>query len=82
VRAFDAADRVILAPLGRANVPEGERLDLARLAREIGAKAETPANVEAIVARLAGGAKPGDTIAVLSNGAFGGLHEKLLAALA
>jgi UDP-N-acetylmuramate: L-alanyl-gamma-D-glutamyl-meso-diaminopimelate ligase len=81
-KAFDAAGRVILAPLGRTNVPEGERLDLARLARELGgAKGEAAESVEAIVARLAAEAKAGDTIAVLSNGVFGGLHGKLLAAL-
>lgn len=81
-RAFDAADHVLLAPLGRTNVPEGERLDLPRLARELGAKAAAVDGVDAIVARLAAEARAGDTIALLSNGAFGGVHEKLLAALA
>ncbi|NWO54686.1 UDP-N-acetylmuramate:L-alanyl-gamma-D-glutamyl-meso-diaminopimelate ligase [Chromohalobacter israelensis] len=38
---------------------------------------EMPALVEAIVAE----ARPGDRIVVMSNGAFGGIHEKLLAAL-
>jgi UDP-N-acetylmuramate: L-alanyl-gamma-D-glutamyl-meso-diaminopimelate ligase len=81
-RAFDAADRVILAPLGRTNVPEGERLDLGRLASDLGvARATAAESVDAIVARLAGEAKAGDTIAVLSNGAFGGLHARLLRAL-
>jgi UDP-N-acetylmuramate: L-alanyl-gamma-D-glutamyl-meso-diaminopimelate ligase len=81
-RAFDAAGRVILAPLGRTNVPDAERLDLGRLARELGtAKAATAPSVEAIVARLADETRPGDTIAVLSNGVFGGLHAQLLAAL-
>ncbi len=82
VHAFDAADHVLLAPLGRANVPEAERLDLGRLAAALGPKAETPSGVAAIVDRLAGGAKPGDTIAILSNGAFGGIYPKLLARLA
>jgi UDP-N-acetylmuramate: L-alanyl-gamma-D-glutamyl-meso-diaminopimelate ligase len=78
-KAFDAADRVILAPLGRTNVPEGERLDVARLARELGGdKAEAAESVEAIARRLVGEAKAGDTIAVLSNGVFGGLHATLL----
>src|SRR5262249_6823900 len=75
-RAFDAADRVILAPLGRTNIPAEERLDLDRLARELGAKAEAAPSLEAIVARLVAGARPGDTIALLSNGAFGGLHTR------
>jgi UDP-N-acetylmuramate: L-alanyl-gamma-D-glutamyl-meso-diaminopimelate ligase len=80
--AFGAADRVLLAPLGRMNVPEGERLDLDRLARDLGPKAQAMPSVDAIVERLAAEARPGDTIALLSNGAFGGIHEKLLAALA
>ncbi len=77
-RAFGAADRVILAPLGRTNVPEGERLDVARLARELGPKCEALPGVEPIVQHLAANAKAGDTIAVLSNGAFGGIHSKLI----
>jgi UDP-N-acetylmuramate: L-alanyl-gamma-D-glutamyl-meso-diaminopimelate ligase len=81
-RAFDAADRVLFAPLGRANIPEGERLDLVRLVREIGGeKAAAAPSVDAIVSALANEAHAGDTIAVLSNGAFGGIHARLLAAL-
>jgi UDP-N-acetylmuramate: L-alanyl-gamma-D-glutamyl-meso-diaminopimelate ligase len=80
-RAFDAADHVVLAPLGRTNVPEGERLDLARLARDLGAKAEVMEGADAIAARIAAAARPGDTVALLSNGAFGGIHDKLLARL-
>jgi UDP-N-acetylmuramate: L-alanyl-gamma-D-glutamyl-meso-diaminopimelate ligase len=79
--AFGAADRVVLAPLGRTNIPEDERLDLDRLARELGAKAETAKSVDAILDRLAKEARAGDTIALLSNGAFGGLHTRLLRAL-
>jgi len=82
VHAFDAADLVLLAPLGRTNVPEGERLDVARLAKEIGEKASACENVEEIVSKCVQYAKTGDAIAVLSNGAFGGIHPKLLRALA
>jgi len=81
-RAFDAADRVLLAPLGRANVPQADRLDLTRLAADLGAKARATASVDAIVDELAGAARRGDTIALLSNGAFGGIHAKLLRRLA
>jgi len=34
------------------------------------------------VARLEKRARPGDVVLVMSNGSFGGLHQKLLAALA
>jgi UDP-N-acetylmuramate: L-alanyl-gamma-D-glutamyl-meso-diaminopimelate ligase len=82
VSAFRAADRVLLAPLGRTNVPEGERLDLARLASELGPKAEAAPSIDAILDRLMSGLRAGDTVAILSNGSFGGLHTRLLEALA
>ena len=81
VTAFQAADAVLFAPLGRTNIPEAERLDIERVARDIGDRAHAMPNVDAIVARLAKEAKTGDTIAVLSNGAFGGIHARLLEAL-
>jgi len=55
---------------------------VARLAREIGEKATATAGVDEIVGRLTNEATAGDVVAVLSNGAFGGIHEKLLGALA
>ncbi|HMI94270.1 MAG TPA: cyanophycin synthetase, partial [Polyangiales bacterium] len=84
-RAFDAADVVLLAPVGRQEIVEAERLDVAAVAAAIrarGRSAETPAGVDAIVERLARDAAPGDTVAVMSNGAFGDIHAKLLARLA
>ncbi|HVU05706.1 MAG TPA: Mur ligase family protein [Polyangiaceae bacterium] len=84
-RSFDSADRVLFPPLGRSGLPESERLDLGRLSTALSARgrpAETFDGVDAIVARLKELAKPGDTIALLSNGAFGGIHEKVLTALA
>jgi UDP-N-acetylmuramate: L-alanyl-gamma-D-glutamyl-meso-diaminopimelate ligase len=81
-RAFDPADRVLLAPLGRTNIPEGERLDLGKLAAALGDKARVMASLEEIVGVVVAEAKPGDTVALFSNGAFGGLHGKLMAALA
>jgi UDP-N-acetylmuramate: L-alanyl-gamma-D-glutamyl-meso-diaminopimelate ligase len=80
-RSFDAADHVLLAPLGRMNIPLAERLDVTRLVRELGGKAMAAPDVDAIVTRLAEGARPGDTVALFSNGAFGGIHARLLAAL-
>jgi UDP-N-acetylmuramate: L-alanyl-gamma-D-glutamyl-meso-diaminopimelate ligase len=79
--AFAYADRVLFAPLGRSNIAESERLDLSKLTAEIGAKARALPSVDAIVSMLANEAREGDTIAILSNGAFGGIHDKLLSAL-
>jgi UDP-N-acetylmuramate: L-alanyl-gamma-D-glutamyl-meso-diaminopimelate ligase len=77
-RAFDAADRVLLAPLGRTTIAPEEQLDLAHLARTLGTKADASPSVDAIVDRIAAEARPGDTVALLSNGSFGGIHRKLL----
>jgi UDP-N-acetylmuramate: L-alanyl-gamma-D-glutamyl-meso-diaminopimelate ligase len=38
--------------------------------------------IDAIVAKVVKAAKPGDQILCMSNGGFGGIHAKLLAALA
>lgn len=79
VAAFEAADRVLLAPLGRTNVPDP--LDTTKLANEIGSRASPIASVDAIVDTLRAEARNGDTIAILSNGSFGGIYSKLLEAL-
>ena len=76
--AFRAADRVIFAPLGRTNIPEDERLDVAKIAQAIGDAAEAAPSVDAIVERLVKETRAGDVVALLSNGAFGGIHARLL----
>lgn len=80
-RAFAAATDVILAPLGRTQIAAEDALDLSRLAEDLGAKASLAPSTEAIVERVAAEAKPGDTVALLSNGAFGGVPRKVLEAL-
>jgi len=81
-RAFGAATTVILAPLGRTGLAKEDALDLARLAEELGAKASVAESLESIVERVAREAEPGDTVALLSNGAFGGVPARLVEALA
>ncbi|MEZ4296456.1 MAG: Mur ligase family protein [Polyangiaceae bacterium] len=83
-RAFLGADRVILAPVGRPEIPDSEKLDTPKIARAItaaGKQAEAAVSVDAIVASIARESKPGDTVLLLSNGAFGGIYDKLRAAL-
>jgi len=80
-RAFGVADHVLLAPLGRPDVPEAERLDLPQLPRVLGPHAVAAPSLDAIVERVAKGAQRGDIVALLSNGAFGGLPARLLTAL-
>jgi UDP-N-acetylmuramate: L-alanyl-gamma-D-glutamyl-meso-diaminopimelate ligase len=82
--AFRDARRVIIAGVGRPEIPEAERLDIAKLARDItknGGNAEQVPAVEDIVAKLSREAGSGDTIVIMSNGGFGGIFEKLEAAL-
>lgn len=85
VRAFSPADVVLLAPIGRPELSENERLDVPELAASIragGQLAEAPTDVEAIARRVSELAHSGDTVVVLSNGAFGGIFERLAEALA
>ncbi len=79
-----AAEAIISQPTAIAKVPEAERVDARRMVEDI-AKAGTPArwmeSPDAIVAALAKEARQGDVVLAMSNGSFGGLHDKLLKAL-
>jgi UDP-N-acetylmuramate: L-alanyl-gamma-D-glutamyl-meso-diaminopimelate ligase len=85
-RAFRPADRVIVAAVHLpGKVPEDRRLSEAGLVEGIrreGVDAEFIPTVDEIVARLTGELRPGDRVAILSNGGFGGIHDRLLRALA
>ena len=48
----------------------------------MGAQAVVANTVDALVAAIVRAARPGDQVLEMSNGAFGGIHEKLLLALA
>lgn len=82
--AFAHADAVVIAPLGRRDLEQHERLDVEQLVEDLhtnGQQAEAADSVPAIVELLAEQAKPGDCIALLSNGYFGGIHQQLLTRL-
>jgi len=55
--------------------------DLPSAVAALGARASFAAGVDDLVKGLTGDSRPGDHILVMSNGGFGGLHDKLLAAL-
>jgi UDP-N-acetylmuramate: L-alanyl-gamma-D-glutamyl-meso-diaminopimelate ligase len=55
--------------------------DLSAALAPLGARAHIEATVDALVQGIAGDARPGDQVLVMSNGGFGGLHEKLLTEL-
>jgi len=50
--------------------------------QEMGAKAQVADTIDDVVAQVRAAARPGDHVLCMSNGGFGGVHEKLLAALA
>jgi UDP-N-acetylmuramate: L-alanyl-gamma-D-glutamyl-meso-diaminopimelate ligase len=55
--------------------------DAAAALGPMGARARTTDDLDALVAAVAAEARPGDRVLVMSNGGFGGIHERLLAAL-
>ena len=80
--AFDQADRVLIAPVFLPEkAPEGNRFSVDELVdglRSRGLKADAMDDVNRIVARLADQAVSGDRIVFMSNGGFGGIHDKTL----
>jgi len=56
--------------------------DAAATLSPLGGKAQVSADIADLVGRVAAAARPGDHVLAMSNGAFGGIHEKLLDALA
>ena len=75
------ADRVVLASIFKSEaIPESERLNLELVIERIeqqGRPACVIADADAIIATTAPEMRPGDVIAILSNGGFGGIYEKL-----
>jgi UDP-N-acetylmuramate: L-alanyl-gamma-D-glutamyl-meso-diaminopimelate ligase len=69
------ADRVFLYQ------PAGLDWNLDSVAAALGAKAAVHGEIPALVAALAQELGSGDRVLIMSNGGFGGLHERLLAAL-
>jgi UDP-N-acetylmuramate: L-alanyl-gamma-D-glutamyl-meso-diaminopimelate ligase len=85
VRSLAQADEVVVANVFRSEaVPESERLELPALAAEIkgnGRPVRLLADADAIVQTIAPELRSGDVVAILSNGGFGGIYEKLPARL-
>ncbi len=86
VASLAQADAVILAAVFKSeSIPAHERLqpeEIAAALLALGVPAEVYADTHAIVCAMAPQLKPGDVVAILSNGGFGGIYEKLPAALA
>ena len=85
VKAFDAADCVVVAQVARLEqIRPDERLNPDQLIVDLRAGGKTAdylPDVGSIVDHISTLAKEGDVICVLSNGGFGGIHDRLLTAL-
>ncbi len=82
VAALGSADRVILGGLFHPERYDDESgMDPEELVASVGGVgvlADHIPEVDRIVETLVGEAEPGDVVLILSNGGFGGIHEKLL----
>jgi UDP-N-acetylmuramate: L-alanyl-gamma-D-glutamyl-meso-diaminopimelate ligase len=83
-RAFGAADQILIAPVFRSTLPEADRLSVPQLVRDIthaGRSAREAESIDDIVSGIVAEHRPGDLVVLMSNGGFGGIHQKLLRAL-
>jgi UDP-N-acetylmuramate: L-alanyl-gamma-D-glutamyl-meso-diaminopimelate ligase len=80
-QSLAAADEVIVASVFKSeSIPQAERMDIETLTAEVkrlGSRARVIADADAIVQAIAPEMRPGDVVAILSNGGFGGIYEKL-----
>jgi UDP-N-acetylmuramate: L-alanyl-gamma-D-glutamyl-meso-diaminopimelate ligase len=84
--AFTTADYVVIASVfdSQKATEKGRVLDTDHLIESIAAQGKPAFRIDGadeIVRHLAPELRAGDTVAIMSNGGFGGIHEKLLAAL-
>jgi UDP-N-acetylmuramate: L-alanyl-gamma-D-glutamyl-meso-diaminopimelate ligase len=84
-RAFGGADEIVFASLFRPDRYTKETaLDLGQLVRDLGTAGKTARELkdaDSIVRDLAPRLQPRDVVLIMSNGGFGGIHQKLLVAL-
>jgi UDP-N-acetylmuramate: L-alanyl-gamma-D-glutamyl-meso-diaminopimelate ligase len=86
VESLALADRVVLASVFKSeSIPAAERLHPEHVVAALtmrGTPASLYADADAIVEAMAPQLSDGDVVAILSNGGFGNIYEKLPAALA
>jgi UDP-N-acetylmuramate: L-alanyl-gamma-D-glutamyl-meso-diaminopimelate ligase len=85
IASLRLADHVVLAGVyQQQRIPDAERLhpeDVVQALNAEGPKAELLSDADAIVNGIAARLQPGDVVAILSNGGFDGIYEKLPARL-
>jgi UDP-N-acetylmuramate: L-alanyl-gamma-D-glutamyl-meso-diaminopimelate ligase len=82
--AFGPADEVLIAPVFRSTLADAERLSVPTLVRDLarqGQSAREARSLDDIVDDIVRERRPGDLVVLMSNGGFGGIHQKLLHAL-
>jgi UDP-N-acetylmuramate: L-alanyl-gamma-D-glutamyl-meso-diaminopimelate ligase len=81
VDSLGLADRVVLASVFKSeSIPANERLvpeHVVTALNERGIPASVHSDADAIVAAIAPELRDGDVVAILSNGGFGGIYQKL-----
>ncbi len=86
VESLALADRSVLAEIFKSEaIPAGERLhpeNVVAALRARGLESAVYSDADAIVAAIATELRKGDVVAILSNGGFGGIYEKLPKAIA
>jgi len=84
-QSLGVADHVVLAGIFKSEaIPEHERLDLAAVVANLnasGRQARLLESADAIVEAIVPELREGDVVAILSNGGFGGIYDKLPARL-
>lgn len=75
-QSLQAADAVWL------NQPDDLSWDIREVSATLHMPATVSADIDTLVASVTAYAQSGDRVVVMSNGGFGGIHEKILAALA
>jgi UDP-N-acetylmuramate: L-alanyl-gamma-D-glutamyl-meso-diaminopimelate ligase len=80
-KSLALADEAVVAQAFKSDsIPEDERLDVAKLTADVkanGGRARFAPDVDGIVQLVAPEMRSGDVVAILSNGGFDGIYEKL-----
>ncbi len=80
-QSLSMADEVIVAGIFKSEaIPSAERLDVGEVVVEVrrrGTSARQLPDADAIVSAIVPELRAGDVVAILSNGGFGGIYEKL-----
>lgn len=82
VPVFAAADRVLIRePEGLEAIAVDQRFSVTQLVADLQARGQEAGafpDPDAIIAELSASSRPGDVVAILSNGGFANIHQRLL----